>query len=202
MDEPSQTPDAAALTEPPVGDEETTEADLIPGELRPTHDFSHFYRAEKPRLITFLMTNGADSHCAGDIAHESLVKTWRRWDSISFPKTYVRVVATRRWLRVVSKPEYKELSLDELIREDPDQAQVDPPGVIIYNDESQSILRRLRRLPPRQWQVMAWTYDGYQPKEIAEILRISPDAVRASLMKARKTLILMREEEGCSSEQI
>ena len=148
MDEPSQNPDAA-LAEPSVGDENTTEADLIPDELRPAHEFSHFYRVEKPRLIAFLMAIGAGANYAEDIAHESLTEAWPRWDSIRSPRTYVRVVATRRWLRVVSKPEYKEPSLDELSREDPDQSQIDPPDIIIHNDESQSILRRLRRLPPR-----------------------------------------------------
>lgn len=35
---------------------------------------------------------------------------------------------------------------------------------------------------------MAWTFDGYQPQEIADELDIRPDAVRASLKLARRAL--------------
>jgi DNA-directed RNA polymerase specialized sigma24 family protein len=36
--------------------------------------------------------------------------------------------------------------------------------------------------------VMAWKLAGYTPAELATELQITSDAVRASLMKARKTL--------------
>jgi RNA polymerase sigma-70 factor (ECF subfamily) len=46
----------------------------------------------------------------------------------------------------------------------------------------------IEQLPPRQRQVLAWTYDGATPTEIAEALQISPDAVRANLHKARAAM--------------
>jgi RNA polymerase sigma factor (sigma-70 family) len=55
-------------------------------------------------------------------------------------------------------------------------------------EEHHEILRLLNMLPPRQRQVVAWTFDGYSPAEIANELRITPEAVRASLFKARRTL--------------
>lgn len=48
--------------------------------------------------------------------------------------------------------------------------------------------RIIPTLPPRQRQVMCWTLAGYSPTQIAEILRITPEAARANLMKARRTL--------------
>lgn len=55
-------------------------------------------------------------------------------------------------------------------------------------EQRHEILRLLAGLPPRQRQVLAWTLDGYTPAEIAEVLAITPEAVRASLMKARRAL--------------
>lgn len=43
---------------------------------------------------------------------------------------------------------------------------------------------------------MAWTYDGCTPTEIAEELKMNPEAVRSSLKKARATLKkLLKENE-------
>jgi len=55
-------------------------------------------------------------------------------------------------------------------------------------EQRHEVLRVISQLPPRQRQVMAWTFDGYTPAEIAEILRLAPDAVRQSLAKARRAL--------------
>jgi RNA polymerase sigma-70 factor (ECF subfamily) len=54
--------------------------------------------------------------------------------------------------------------------------------------EQARVLQVLRLLPYRQRQVMAWTYDGYTPAEIATFLNLDAGAVRASLHKARETL--------------
>jgi DNA-directed RNA polymerase specialized sigma24 family protein len=44
---------------------------------------------------------------------------------------------------------------------------------------------------------MAWTYDGYEPQEIARELGIAVEAVRSSLYKARRTLVArVLEERG------
>lgn len=63
-------------------------------------------------------------------------------------------------------------------------------------EQRHTVLRLLNRLPPRQRQVMAWTYDGATPTEIAQALRITPEAVRASLKKARATLRQLLEDNG------
>ena len=49
-------------------------------------------------------------------------------------------------------------------------------------------LALLKNLPPRQRQVMAWTYDGATSTEIADTLKITTHAVRSNLYKARITL--------------
>ncbi len=63
------------------------------------------------------------------------------------------------------------------------------PGIDIPEwEERHEVLRLLNLLPPRQRQVMAWTYDGSSPADIAAELNISAEAVRTNLKRARRTL--------------
>jgi RNA polymerase sigma factor (sigma-70 family) len=62
-------------------------------------------------------------------------------------------------------------------------------------EQRYDVLRLLDKLPPRQRQVLAWTYEGYTPTEIAEELRLTPEAVRANLYKARQAAAAHMWEE-------
>ena len=48
---------------------------------------------------------------------------------------------------------------------------------------------------PRQRQVLAWSLDGFSPKEIAEHLQMTPEAVRSSLSLARHAVAEILEPE-------
>ncbi|MFG2074585.1 sigma-70 family RNA polymerase sigma factor, partial [Nonomuraea maritima] len=48
------------------------------------------------------------------------------------------------------------------------------------------LLQILTSLPIRQRQILAWTFAGYTPSEIADQLQMTPEAVRSSLKKARR----------------
>ena len=80
---------------------------------------------------------------------------------------------------------------DELTREIPGRFL--GPGMAadeaaMLGPEQARILEILRLLPDRQRQVMAWTYDGYTPAEIATFLSLDSGVVRASFHKARAAL--------------
>lgn len=155
-------------------------------EAREWFEFSDFYRTEIARLIVFVMTLGADSDSACDIAQESMIAVWRMWDEIiTSPKAYSRVVASRAWVRVLRKPEVAALTEEH---DHQDQTAIEPLQFLISKDEYIAVLKGLQQLPFRQRQVMAYTYDWFEPEDIAEILQIKPEAVRSSLYKARKTL--------------
>ena len=59
---------------------------------------------------------------------------------------------------------------------------------INYRLSADGIQALIDRLPLRQRQIMALTYDGATPSEIAEIFGSTPEAVRSRLHKARITL--------------
>jgi DNA-directed RNA polymerase specialized sigma24 family protein len=54
----------------------------------------------------------------------------------------------------------------------------------------------MRLLPPRQRQVLAWTFDGFKPSEIAAELGLKPEVVRANLKKARHAIVAHLDRAG------
>ncbi|MEV0029543.1 sigma-70 family RNA polymerase sigma factor [Nocardia sp. NPDC050793] len=145
--------------------------------------FSAFYRETLPRLVAFLEQHGARRADAADIAQETMAKAWRAWSTIDHPTTWVFTVGGREYARRNSR-----------LEEDPVAEVSDRTALLSGHLEFDAVerrldfLRALATLPPRQRQVMAWSFAEYTPIRIARILRISPEAVRANLMKARRTI--------------
>ncbi|MDV9171022.1 sigma-70 family RNA polymerase sigma factor [Streptomyces sp. W16] len=155
-------------------------------------EFSAFYRSTIDRLIGFLIHQGASVPVAADIAQDAMTKAYRRWAEIEQPSAWLHTVASRALARRIA--DIREDSFEQV----PEPTALLPrPEALAEWEEHQEILRVLRSLPPRQRQVLAWTLNGYSPAEIAEELRIAPEAVRASLKKARRTAatLVSREED-------
>jgi len=156
--------------------------------------FSAFYRADIDRLVTFLRWYGADFTESVDVAQETMMKAFQRWGTLTNPAAWVRTVASRDFIRrrvrsvedaTEEVPESKSAS--GLLRDNTSAIAVEE------QDEELRVLQLLALLPPRQRQVMAWTYDGYTPAEIAAQLStpeypLTPEAVRASLKLGRRKL--------------
>ncbi|TQM30001.1 sigma-70 family RNA polymerase sigma factor [Nocardia bhagyanarayanae] len=145
--------------------------------------FSDFYRKTLPQLVVFLEQHGARRADAAEIAQETMEKAWRKWSTIDRPRSWVFTVGGRELTRRISR-----------LEEDPVAEVSDRSALLIGHLEYDAAERRLDflqalvRLPPRQRQVMAWSFAEHTPIQIAEILQISPEAVRANLMKARRTI--------------
>ncbi|MFF7592985.1 RNA polymerase sigma factor [Kitasatospora purpeofusca] len=143
-------------------------------------EFAYFYRTCLRRLVAFLMWQGAPAALAADLAQDTMVKAYERWDRIQSPEAWCRRVASRELVRAFSQVED---SIEELALEP--TSLLPAPGHAAEWEDEQEILRLLGGLPARQRQVLAWTLDGYTPTEIAAELGMRPAAVRASLFKAR-----------------
>lgn len=148
--------------------------------------FPDFYRSGTPGLVAFVMWLGAGAEEAADVAQEAMTRAWQNWElPIEHPNAWVRTVASREYRRRI-KARRTEPTAEipgHLLRPGMAADEAAMPG-----PEQARVLEVLRLLPYRQRQVMAWTYDGYTPAEIATILGLDFGAVRASLHKARKTL--------------
>lgn len=145
--------------------------------------FSTFYREFVPTLVAFLVWQGARLPDASDIVQDTMVKAYHSWERIDNHQAWARRVASRAYARKIASIEEKPASdladVTPLLPSDVDVAAF---------EQRHEVLRLLALLPPRQGQVMAWTYDGYNPAEIAGELKMSPEAVRSSLLKARRRL--------------
>lgn len=140
-----------------------------------------FYREFIPDLVGFLVWQGARLAEAAELAQEAMIEAHRSWSAIKYPRAWVKRVASRKYARLLATTEepLEPVNLSDLLC----------PSIDIPEwEERHEVLRLLNLLPPRQRQVMAWTYDGYSPTEIAAELNISAEAVRTNLKRARRTL--------------
>ena len=171
---------------------ETTLPSRLPGLAAPARgsvalpgdpSFNAFYRSFTPTLVAFLVWQGTSLADAADIAQETMVQAYRHWKTIRQPQAWARRVAARAYARQVASIE-EDLVADfshttPLLRAETD--------VTVW-EERHHVLRLLALLPSRQRQVMAWTFDGYTPSEIAKELNMTPEAVRSNQRQARSTL--------------
>ena len=154
-------------------------------------EFDNFYRTYTPKIVAFLMYQGASLHDAAEITQESMTKLYANLDKVNFKSAWLRKVAARELIR-------------RWVDKEDSVADVPEPTALIHEDVDiaawelkQDAISLLSKLPLRQRQVMAWTIAGFAPVEIAELLEMEPTAVRGSLKKARRTIIeIKREEEG------
>jgi len=142
-------------------------------------------------LVAFLTWQGARLTDAADLAQETMALAYQHWHTIQQPKQWARRVASRAfWRRIAS---IEETLVDQL----PDGMPLVPPQTdVAAFEQRHEVLRLLALLPPRQRQVMAWTFDGYSPSEIAEELQITPETVRSNLRKARRALAAHLKDTG------
>lgn len=155
----------------------------VPGNLKIPHEFERFYHQQMPQLVRFLAKLGATWEEAEDTAQETFVRLLVSWQDVASPNTWLRIVASRLWKQTRSRDRQATLLA---IRGD-----WAPRPIIVdmhLDDEEKHVYLAISQLPPRQREVFAWYYDGYQPTQIAELLKLSAADVRANLYHARKRL--------------
>ncbi|MEV0360624.1 sigma factor [Nocardia sp. NPDC050697] len=64
-------------------------------EARQAEVFEAFYREHLPRLAGFLVNRGATAVDAAEIAQEAMIRAWKSWTVVEFPRAWVFKVAVR-----------------------------------------------------------------------------------------------------------
>ncbi|MGP4089556.1 RNA polymerase sigma factor [Streptomyces sp. KR55] len=152
--------------------------------------FATWYQGDWPNLVLFAITLGAGQQQAEDLVQDATAEAFVRRDQINKLDGYVRVSIRNAYFKSVAGVRWE---IADAPSEDLPAPQDMLIGSIEFADQERLVFEAIRRLPPRQREVMAWSIDGYQPKEIAELLGVKPGAVRVSLSEARSRL---REELG------
>lgn len=151
--------------------------------------FDDFFRRELPTLVWALMKIGAERFEAQDIAQAAMTELWRRWDQVTSPRAYVRKVAVNAFSE--GRRRRREFPAGEAAEDSLSSAEK-----LMNTATERRVVRHLGRLPEKQRIVMALTYDGYAPAEIAEITGAQAATVRANLREARSKMRQWLTDEG------
>jgi RNA polymerase sigma-70 factor (ECF subfamily) len=157
--------------------------------------FAEFYRKEFGRLVGFVKRLiGGPLEDVIDIAQDAMMALWERvvkggWSEIEKPFAYVRTIAHNKVFsyreKISNGPRQEALDgcehVDRLYK-------TDAVGEQHLSFEVRYVEHLLEHLPARQREVMAWTFDGYGPTEIAEITGRNVATVRSHLRAAREYL--------------
>jgi RNA polymerase sigma-70 factor (ECF subfamily) len=149
-------------------------------------DIGAFYLKEMPRLVLFVHTlsGSLDWHAAADVAQTAFERALPRWAGLSHPKTWLYTVARHEAFARCAAMR-RELPADVL----PEQAdEVSAALAAERREEQREVIRLLESLPPKQRDVMTWTLAGFSDAEIAGVLSITTDAVKANRHYARQKL--------------
>lgn len=146
-----------------------------------------------PSIYRFALRLSNDSQTAEDLTQETFLRAWRR------RRTLQDARAARAWLFRITA----NLWRDQLRRnrspvaragflEDDEPGSTHPPERMVAGKEDLArALKAMDALPSRQRHVLYLSAcEGLASGEIAEILDISPDAVKANLSLARKKMRL------------
>jgi RNA polymerase sigma-70 factor (ECF subfamily) len=159
-------------------------------------EFNAFYHAERIPLVRFVMLLGADPDTAEDAVQTAFTRAFPVWRTIRFPQAWLRKAAQNEYF-MHCRAAARETSLDAA----PGRADR-PAGISAalaleqQADTRQFLAGGIAGLPPKQRQVMAWTWDGFSDTEIAEQLGDSEAAVRMNRSRAMKNLRRSLADEG------
>jgi RNA polymerase sigma-70 factor (ECF subfamily) len=157
-------------------------------------EFSKFYMENVPRLVAFLVCGGVSVIDAADCVQETLIDALPPvWATLQYPYAWCRRVARRKACDLLQRRREEPFADLELAG-----SPLVTPGIDMEDLESKhEFLRWLAQLSgDKQREVVAWTYDGATPAEIAAELDMDPATVRSTLRNARAVLRRLRAEGG------
>lgn len=143
-----------------------------------------------PRVYRFALRLCGDAHAAEDLTQEAFLRAWRRRDALRDAH------AVRVWLfRIVANVWRDRLRRGRLpveragvLPESPAPAPA-PERLAAGREELVAALAALDALPPRQRDVLYLTAcEGLSAAEVADVLDINANAVKANLSLARKAM--------------
>jgi len=146
--------------------------------------FEDIYKAERSRLVRFVMSLGADQHEADDAVHEAFALAYQAWDSIREPRAWLHTVAMRQYYRADART--RETPAGDRL---PDRAeQLNSGEIAEFNDLEHRVRDAVAALPVRQRQVMALMLAGFTAAQIAQQLGCGQAAVRQNQVRGRDSL--------------
>jgi len=154
--------------------------------IRGVESFQGFYRREIRKVTALAYAFTGSAAAAEDIAQESMLAAYRRWDEVGRlenPGAWVRRVIANQSVSAVRRRLVEARGLHRLALQGRDLVEPDLPS------DSEWVWVQVRRLPRRQAQAVTLYYlEHLTMPEIAEILGCSAETVSTHLRRGRATL--------------
>lgn len=153
--------------------------------MTPDEHFAEFVRSRSPALYRYAYLLTGNSHDAGDLVQEALIRVRGAWGRIrrqDDPIGYTRTTMARLHVSI-----WRRRRRESTVATLPD-TPVDEPG---YAQAARriAVLRALATLPPRQRAVIVLRYyENQTEEEIAATLGISRGTVRSQASRAVEKL--------------
>ena len=157
--------------------------------------FEALYAANHSLIFGYALRRTASPDDAADILAETFLTAWRRLDDLPAGDD------ARMWLYGVARRVLANYHRGERRRSAlADRLHAELPGSYAppeFDDESARIAEAMRRLPPRQQELLALNaWEGLDCGEIATVLGCSRNAVRIRLHRARVRLAAELDRTG------
>jgi RNA polymerase sigma-70 factor (ECF subfamily) len=142
-------------------------------------------------VYRFALRLAGDPDAALDIAQETMLRAWRRRKRLRDPraaKRWLLTIATNIWRDQLRR---KRVSTSDAMPDAPAPPGCEAPvsQALTHREAVELVERRMARLPPRQRQVLYLrAFEELSIEEIAGVLSINVNAVKASLALGRRTL--------------
>jgi RNA polymerase sigma-70 factor (ECF subfamily) len=157
---------------------------------------SNFLEEWAPRVYRFALRLSNDPHVAEDLAQETFLRAWRNRECLRDERAarvwLFRITANlwRDQLRRNRSPVARANTLRFHCQVDAiDRSFVPVERLLVGREELQRALEMLNDLPARQKEVLYLNAcEGMSSREIAGVLGITREAVKASLSLARKRM--------------
>jgi len=143
--------------------------------------FDDFYRQEHRHVLGLAFVLTGNQWVAEDTAQDAFTAAFRRWRSIvayDSPSAWIRRVTCNRAASVLRRSVREAKALMRLVGRTQRYIELD--------EGDDAFWQAVRRLPPRQAQVVALYYmEDYSVRQIAEVLDCSEGTVKTHLSRAR-----------------
>ena len=158
--------------------------------------FRRLYAGQFDPLLGYALRRVDRPEDAADVVADTFLVAWRRIDDVpegDEARLWLYGVA-RRTLANHRRGAGRRSALGDRLRQDLATAVPDHAGAVSERETVRAALMRLADRDREVIELSAW--EGLEPREIAEVLGISPIAVRSRLSRSRARLRAQVDEAG------
>jgi RNA polymerase sigma-70 factor (ECF subfamily) len=159
------------------------------------HDFDQIARDHGAMIRRIAASYEADAHLAEELVQEIHFALWRSLPAFrgdASLRTFVARIATNRAITHVARRLKSPPSLE--LNEQIPAPGGDPESYAIAASQQTRLMAAMRGLPLVYRQAVTLTLEGLTPKEIADFLDLTPNAVAVRLSRAKDLLRNLMED--------